>query len=408
MPTVIFVAPYFMEATLRFVGAVARLDGVRMGLVSVDPAERIPPELRAHVAAHWRVDDALDPDQVAAAVMALSQRIGPPSKLVGTLEELQVPLALAREKLGLAGLSSEAARNFRDKARMKTVLASYGLPCARHRLCATADEARAFAREVSFPLVFKPQAGAGARNTFRVDDEAQLEQALSAMPPTPSKPVLAEEFVTGEEHSFDAVLVRGKPVWHSIGRYFPSPLEVLRHPWIQWCVVLPRSIDGPEYEAIRHAGFDALRTLGLETGLAHMEWFRRADGSIAISEVGARPPGAQFTTLLSYAHDVDMYAAWGRLAALDQFEPPRRRWAVGIAYLRGQGPGRVRQILGLDEVARDVGPLVVEARLPREGQQPSGTYEGEGYVILRHEDTATVERGLARLVTGLRVEMSPA
>ncbi len=408
MSTVIFVAPYFLEATLRFVGAVARLDGVRMGLISVDPAERIPPELRAHIAAHWRVDDALDPAQIVAATMALAQRVGPPAKLIGTLEELQVPLAEARERLGIPGLSSEAAKNFRDKARMKTVLAANGLPCARHRLAHSPDDARGFVREVGFPLVFKPQAGAGAKNTFRVDDDAQLEQALSAMPPTAQRPVLAEEFVTGEEHSFDAVLVRGKPVWHSISRYFPSPLEVLRHPWIQWCVVLPRSIDGPEYDGIRHAGFDALRALGLETGLAHMEWFRRADGSVAISEVGARPPGAQFTTLLSYAHDVDMYSLWGALAALDRFEPPRRRWAVGIAYLRGQGPGRVRQILGLDDVARDVGPLVVEARLPREGQAPSGTYEGEGYVILRHEDTAVVEKGLARLVTGLRVEMSPA
>jgi formate-dependent phosphoribosylglycinamide formyltransferase (GAR transformylase) len=408
MANVIFVAPYFLEATLRFVGAVARLDGVRMGLVSVDPQDRLPHDLRSYVAAHWRVDDALDPDQIAAAAAALSQRIGPPSKLIGTLEELQVPLAIAREKLGIPGLSSEAAKNFRDKARMKTVLASYGLPCARHRLLASADDAHAFVREVGFPLVFKPQAGAGARNTFRVDDDAQLAQALGAMPPSAARPVLAEEFVTGEEHSFDAVIVNGKPVWHSISRYFPSPLEVLRHPWIQWCVVLPRRIDGPEYEGIRNAGFDALRSLGLETGLAHMEWFRRADGAIAISEVGARPPGAQFTTLLSYAHDVDMYAAWGRLAAFDRFDAPPRRWAVGIAYLRGQGPGRVRQILGLDDVARDVGPLVVEARLPREGQSPSGTYEGEGFVILRHDDTAVVEKGLARLVTGLRVEMSPA
>ena len=32
-------------------------------------------------------------------------------------------------------------------------------------------------------------------------------------------------------------------------------------------------------------------------------------GGIAISEAGARPPGAQFTTLISYAHDCDFYSA---------------------------------------------------------------------------------------------------
>ena len=58
------------------------------------------------------------------------------------------------------------------------------------------------------------------------------------------------------------------------------------------------------------------------TGLSHMEWFRRGDGSIAISEVGARPPGAQFTTLLSFAHDLDFYRAWAELMVHETFTPP--------------------------------------------------------------------------------------
>src|SRR5262249_42538727 len=139
-------------------------------------------------------------------------------------------------------------------------------------------------------------------------------------------------------------------------------------PWIQWCVLLPREIDGPAYGAIRKAGFEALSALGLATGLAHMEWFRRADGSAAISEVGARPPGAQFMTLLSFAHDRDLYREWARLAVFDAFDPPARKFAVGCAYLRAQGEGRVRAVRGIEEVARGVGPLVVEARLPEAGR----------------------------------------
>jgi len=405
MVATIFVAPYFLEATLRFVDAVSRLDGVRLALISSDPAEKLPPGLRHRLSGHWRIDDCLDPDQVVGAVRALADRVGRPERLIGTLEELQVPLALARERLGLPGLSSEAAANFRDKARMKKVLSAAGLPCARHRLVATLDEAHAFAREVSFPVVVKPPAGAGARNTFRVDDGAQLDATLAAVPPSAAAPLLLEEFITGEEHSFDAVVVDGRPAWHSIGRYLPGPLEVLRTAWIQWCVVLPRAIDGPEYAPIREAGFAALSRLGLQTGFAHMEWFRRPTG-VAISEVGARPPGAQFTSLISWAHDVDFYAVWARLAALDRFEAPERKYAVGCAYLRGQGEGRVRAVRGLDAVARDVGGLVVEARLPQAGQPRSATYEGEGYVVLRHPDTEVVERGLARVVTGLDVEIA--
>jgi len=406
MITIVFVAPYFLEATLRFVDAVARLDGVRLGVVSTDPEQRLPPDLRGRIAAHWRIDDCLAPDQVVAAVVGLADRIGRPARLIGTLEELQVPLALARERLGIAGLSAEAAANFRDKARMKTVLAAHGLPCARHRLAAHADAARGFAAVVGYPLVIKPPAGAGARNTFRVEDARQLEATLAAAPPSNERPVLLEEFMTGEEHSFDAVMVDGVPRWWSVSRYSPGPLTVIENAWIQWAVLLPRSIDGPEYRAIHDAGFAALKALGMTTGLAHMEWFRRPDGSVAISEVGARPPGAQFTSLLSYAHDTDFYRLWARLAALEQFEAPERRYAVGCAYLRAQGDGRVRAVHGVPEVAREVEGLVVEARLPRAGQATTGTYEGEGFVILRHPDTAVVEQALARVITGLKVEIA--
>jgi hypothetical protein len=142
------------------------------------------------------------------------------------------------------------------------------------------------------------------------------------------------------------------------------------------------------------------------TGFSHMEWFRLREGRLALSEVAARPPGAQFTSLLSYAHDVDMYAVWARLEILGEFDPPQRRHAVGAAYLRGQGTGAVRGVHGLETLQRELGDLVVEAHLPQEGQPRSESYEGEGYVILRHPDTEVVAAALRRVVEVARVEMT--
>ena len=405
MLNVIFVAPYFLETTLRFVEGASGLAGVRFGLISTDPAERLPDTLRARLAAHWRVQDCLDPGQIVWAARGMSERMGLPERLIGTLEELQVPLAEARATLGIPGMSVEAAHNFRDKSRMKTVLASAGLPCARHRLAETREEVWAFADEVGYPLVVKPPAGAGARNTFRVDDAGRMEEVLQVVPPSRERPTLVEEFVRGDEHSFDSVCINGQPVWHSISRYYPTPLEVIENPWIQWCVLLPREIDGPEFDPIRDSGFRALQALGMQTGLSHMEWFYRRDGSIAISEVAARPPGAQFTTLISYAHDMDLYKAWAQLMVHGEFDPPPRRWAVGVAFLRGQGSGRVKGIFGLERVAPALGPITVEVKLPREGQSPTGTYEGDGFVMVRHPETSVVERALSMIVQNIKVEL---
>ncbi len=405
MTAVVFVAPFLMDATLRFVAAAAELPGVELGLISQDPEDRIPPGLRSRIAAHYRVADGLDPQQLADATRALAARIGPPARLVGALEQLQVPLAEVREALGISGMDVATAMNFRDKARMKTVLRAHGLPCARHATAGTPADVEGFLDQVGFPIVVKPLAGAGARSTYRLNDVEATRGWLHAQPPSPDDPVLLEEFMTGEEHSFDSVFLNGEPVFHSVSRYAPAPLEVLRNPWMQWVVLLPRDISGPEYDDIRLVAAASLRALGLRTGLTHMEWFRRPDGSVAVSEVAARPPGAQITTLLSYAHDVDFYSAWAALMSLDHFVPPERKYAVGAAYLRGQGRGRVQAVHGLEQLQQELGHLVVEAKLPEIGQSPTGTYEGEGYVIVRDPDTAVVERALHRIVSVAHIEL---
>ena len=395
-----------MDATLRFISGASHLSDVDLTLVSQDPVDKLPADIRQRIAGHWQIDDALDPAKLVEAARNLQNRFGKAGRYIATLEQLQVPLAVAREALGISGLSAESARNFRDKARMKTVLNAAGVSCARHALVGNRESAKAFVGTVGFPVVVKPPAGAGGKGTYRLDDDGQLSQFLERFPPDPRHPTLYEEFVHGTEFSFDSVMLENKLIWHSISRYMPSPLEVLENPWIQWCVMLPRDISGAEFDPIRSAAEAGLHALGLDTGLSHMEWFRLMDGRIAISEVGARPPGAQITSLLSYAHDIDFYYAWPRLLVFGEFDSPPRRYAAGAAYIRGHGRGKVRAVHGLDEAQRRFGDIVVEAKLPREGQPPSDSYEGDGYVIIRHPETSVVENALTEIVKLIRVELA--
>jgi hypothetical protein len=356
MRHVVFCVPFFREASLRFVKGVAALPDVKLALVTQDPRTALPPDLDRQLAGHWQVKDGLDGEALVEGVRGAARQLGGLDRVVGMLEQLQVPLGYVRDRLGIEGMGEQVARNFRDKARMKDVLRAAGVPCARHRLCTNFDEARSFVALVGY--------------------------------------------------SFDAVNVGSRTVWHSLTRYEPTPLHVLETPWIQWTVLVPREIDHPQWNDIRAVGAKALSALGMTSGVSHMEWFRRADGSIAVSEVGARPPGAHICSLHSYAHDFDMYGAWGRLVVTDEFTAPERRYAAGAAYLRAQGQGRtIKAIHGIEQAQREVGELVVEARLPQVGAEPTGTYEGDGYVILRHASTEVVERALRRLVTLVRVEL---
>jgi phosphoribosylamine-glycine ligase len=230
----IFAAPFFMDATLRFIRGAAQLPGVDLTLVSQDSAERLPDDIRRGLAGHWQVADALDPDQLAGAARELQRRCGTACSFFGPLEQLQVPLAIAREMLGIAGLAANAARNFRDKARMKTVLRQAGVPCARHALCGDRDAAFEFADIVGFPLVAKPPAGAGGKGTFRLDHPADLQTFFERYVPDSQRPPLLVEFVSGTVFSFDSLMCAYNLFCLSISSYMPSPMEVLEKPCFHW------------------------------------------------------------------------------------------------------------------------------------------------------------------------------
>ena len=128
MPHVVFVAPHFLENTNRYVAAFAALDDVTLSVVSEDPEEAIPAPLRQRVSGHYRVRQSLDGGELTTAVRAIGRGVGGVDRLTGALEQLQVPMAEARDALGIEGLGVEVAKAFRDKDRMKSSCAPTACP----------------------------------------------------------------------------------------------------------------------------------------------------------------------------------------------------------------------------------------------------------------------------------------
>ena len=403
---VVYVSPFLRKDVYLFLDRLSRIQGVHVGLVSTLDDDQLQPEVRASIAGYWRVSNLLDPEELVWAARGLSKHLGPIHRIFTEYELIQLSVAQARAELGVPGMSPSTMFNFRDKGVMKDRLAAAGVPCAQHRTVESSYEAREFAARVGFPLIIKPVAGVGAREIHQCDDGEDFEEVLASDPPSQSNPLQLEEFVEGDEYTLDTISVNGQAVWHSITRYLPSPLEVLRNPWMQWRIITPREIDIPEYDDIRRVGEHALRALGMGSNISHMEWFRRPDGRIAVGEVGARPPGSRIFTALNWANDYDMYDAWVRLMVLNEFTPPReRKYAVGTAFFRGIGIGEVVAIHGLDGVLEEFRSLMVETDLPYIGQVRANHHDGEGYIMVRHPETHLVEYVISQIITRVRVEI---
>ena len=406
MKNVVVVAPYFGANMLHAMRCFAALEDTRLGVVTNESPDRMPADLKARFDGHYQVKDAMSAAQLVEAGRAYQKEWGHVDRLEGYLEQLQVPLGEARDALGVDGMGGEAAANFRDKNRMKRVLSAAGLPVARQALISGLSDARRFVESVGYPIVLKPVDGAGAKNTMRANDEDELFMALNALLPSEAAPVQGEEFIQGEEHTYETVTIGGRTVWSSSTFYLPGPMAVLENPWMQYCLLLPREEVMPHLTAFKDTNTAALAALGMVNGLSHMEWFLRGNGRVYIGEVGARPPGANILLVNGAAYEADMWEKWTRLVVHRTWEMPARKYAAGCAFIRGQGRGNVIKALhGVDAVNEKIGGLVVQSRLPKVGQPHSTHYEGDGWVIVRHPDTRVVVDALRTVVTELHVEL---
>ena len=335
-----FVAPYLMEATARFVADAAALPGVRLGLDHLRSART----------------DRTVAARPAVRALAGRERPGPASGRRGgeRARASDGPGGASRRRARAApGAACPGARGHGDRGhgradrpqRARQVADEGRAPRGRGALrrarsghrCRRGDCVRAGGR---LPVGRQ----AAGRRRLAGDLPARRRRvarrlAAQSVPPSAEQPALLEEFLVGEEHTFDSVTVGGHTVWSSIADYQPPPLEVLRNPWIQWTVVLPRDISGPEYAGIHQIGPAALQC-PRRPRRAHPHGVVPQAGRLG-GRLGGRGPAAraQLTSMHGYSHDFDLFKAWAELVVLDRFDPPQRRYASGTAYLRGLGQG---------------------------------------------------------------------
>ena len=99
-----FVAPYLLEATARFVAVAAALPGVRLGVDHHRAGRAVPRRCGSRWPVTGRSPTRSTRSRSPTPSAGLSGQIGPVERLIGALEQLQVPLAQVRDALGIPGM----------------------------------------------------------------------------------------------------------------------------------------------------------------------------------------------------------------------------------------------------------------------------------------------------------------
>jgi carbamoylphosphate synthase large subunit len=384
---VVFVEPAFPRNQREFVRAL-RAVGARVTGIGERPLDALDPELKSWLYRYEQISSVTDEAALHAAVKRVQSREWV-DRLEATIEAHVLAAARVREACTIPGTSVRTAFLCRDKPAMKEVLRSAGVPCARSTGTGSAQEVRAFAEEVGYPLILKPRDSAGAAGAYRVQNHAELEQAISATGVDRGRPTAIEEFIEGHEGFYDTLAIDGVVVHDFISHYFPNVLEAMRTRWISPQVVVTNRVDNPGYGELRELGTRVIRELGIGTSATHMEWFFGPRG-LKFSEIGCRPPGVSVWDIYGAANDFDLYVEWAKAIVQGRTDTrASRRFAAGMIALRPDKDGRIAGYEGVEEVERKYGEFILDSHFPGPGtptQPVDAGYMANAWMRLRHPD----------------------
>jgi hypothetical protein len=378
--------------------------GARVFGVDQYPLGELPAMTREGLSGYLQVPSLFDEQRAFEAVFHNLRALS--FDQVESLWEPTVLLAARlREALGVPGMGYEQALRFRDKDKMKQAVTEAGLRTARHRRARGGKECFEAAERIGYPLCLKPVAGAGSADTYRADSPEDLAGVLRKAGHVGDYNV--EEFIDGDEFTFDTISIDGRVVYDNISWYRPRPLIGRSVEWISPQTVTLREASGPEFAEGRKLGAKVLKALGLKTGFAHMEWYRKSNGEAVFGEIAARPPGAHTVDTMNFASDIDLFTGWAEAVVHHKFSLNfERLYNCAIVYKRARGEGRIQRIEGLDRIIEAFGEHICGIELLEIGAHRRDwvkTLLSDGFVFVRHPDLDKTMEMADRIGTDLQL-----
>lgn len=359
--------------------------------------------------------EASTTDAEAIAAGALTQ--GAQGLTTGGSEHAVLSSALAAEKLGWPFyVPSATVRACQYKDDMRELFRRGGAPSPGFRFVESVDQARGIAAEWGLPLVVKPVRGWGQRGVRTVVHEPELagavEEALAAAAKVMQSPrCLLEQFIEGREFSVDAYTDGGRTevlaVTERIITSYPDP------PGITFAEAYSSGLAPGEEQRVIEAASQGIAALGVTRGPTYTQVRSGARGAFIV-ETALRVGGGLDPDVALLASGVSLYRKLvGVALGLRDWESrgqeaPRHPGAVG-RFIVGE-PGRVRQVLGLEE-ARSLPGIVNAEVYVAPGALVYPLTDGAkraGHVLATGADREDAERNARAALSTIRIVTEPA
>ncbi len=321
----IFISPHNPSNYWLFCDRLKK-NGVTVLGVGDAPLESLDDHVKNALTEYYFVESLDDYDQMFRAVAFFSFKYGKIDWLESNNEKFLEQDARLRTDFNITtGLKPSEVERYRKKSEMKAYYLKAHIPSARFAHVPSLKEGKAFTRKYGYPVIVKPDVGAGAKDTYRIESATALEWFFWEKS---SAPYIMEEYVHGNIYSYDAIVnSKGEPLYESMVAWPPSMIDVVTKQ-----ADLSYFVADSVPDDLRAAGRAAVRVFDIRRRFVHLEFFRLTkdhgflgeEGSLVGLEVNMRPASGYTLDLMNFAHSTDVYQIWADMVTKDSRVLPKR------------------------------------------------------------------------------------
>ena len=329
MKNFIFISPNFPTNYWKFCRELKN-NGLNVLGIGDQPYDQLMPELRDSLNEYYKVSSLENYDEVYRAVAFLTFKHGKIDWLESNNEYWLERDAMLRTEFNItSGFKNDDIPFIKYKSKMKEFYHKAGLKTARYHLVDTIEGCKEFIAEVGYPVVVKPDNGVGAVSTYRIKNDAELEQFMATK--DAAIPYIMEEYVTAEVTTYDAIVnSKGEVMWEGSNVTVSCLMDVVNDNGNS-LYYLNKEIPAD----VKEAGLATIKSFGVKSRFVHLEFFRLGKmhkglgrkGKIIGLEVNMRPAGGFTPDMFNYAYSTDVYKIWADMIAFDHSDKE-----IGQAY----------------------------------------------------------------------------
>lgn len=219
-------------------------------------------------------------------ILAKCREIEPEGVCTIASDLANITVQYLSKRLGLTHNSDRCIEITTNKYLMRKAMSDKGILTPVFYIAGSVDDIPT--ETLNYPVIVKPTDRSGSRAITKVESADELKTAIeNAIVQSFEKKAIIEEFIEGDEYSFESISYEGIHTNLAITKKFTTGAPN----FIETGHVEPSGLSDEKVREVRSVIFAALNALDIKYGASHAEFRITPDGDIRIIEIGSRMGG---------------------------------------------------------------------------------------------------------------------